>query len=130
MNRPPAALPPSPQRSAVTNGSRMLVGVDGCSAKARRYRDLVEMLTDEMGAGLTEGERLQIRNAATLQMHAEELTAALVRGEAVDPEAITRAANGATRALAALKRQRPPTRTTGPTPAEYLAAKRAAEVAA
>lgn len=129
MTRPDAERQPSPQRSAVTNGSRMLVGVDGSSAKARRYRDLVEMLTDEMGAGLTEGERLQIRNAATLQMHAEELTAALVRGEAVDPEAITRAANGATRALAALRKRRP-TRTTGPTPAEYLAAKRAAEVAA
>ncbi len=107
MNRPAAAKPASPQRSRITNGSAVLLGVNGCSAKARRYRDLVEMLTAEIGETLTEAERLVVRNAATLQMHAEELTASLVRGEAVDAEAITRAANGATRALAALRRRKP-----------------------
>lgn len=97
-------LPPT-QRSAVTNGTRILEGVDGSTALARRYRDLVAILSGELGENLSEAERLQVRNAATLQMHAEELTAALVRGEPVDPEAITRAANGATRALAALRRR-------------------------
>lgn len=96
------------QRSAVTNGSRMLVGIDGCSALARRYRDLVETLTAEHGATIGQADLLTIRNAATLQLHAEELTARLVRGETVDPEAITRATNGATRALAALKRHAKP----------------------
>lgn len=94
------------QRSAVSNGSQMLPGVKGTSAKARRYRDLVETLTDDLGGDLSEAERLVVRNAATLQLHAEELTAAMVRGETVDPEAITRAANGATRALTTLRKSR------------------------
>lgn len=93
-------------RNRVTNGSVALSGVDGRSAKARRYRDLVESLSLELGGELTEAERLQVRNAATLQLHSEELTAAMVRGEAVDPEEITRAANGATRALAGLRKRR------------------------
>lgn len=105
MSRIAAASRAPTQRSAVTNGSRMLVGIDGCTAKARRYRDLVEGLIAEIGGELGEAERLQVRNAATLQMHAEELTAQLVRGEPIDSEAITRAANGATRALAALRRR-------------------------
>lgn len=108
MSRHPAASRASAQRSAVTNGSRILVGVNGCSALARRYRDLVEALTVEAGHDLGEAERLQVRNAASLQLHSEELTAKLVRGEAVDPEAITRAANGATRALTALRRRHKP----------------------
>lgn len=97
---------PSRQRSAVTNGSKMLVGIDGSSAMARRYRDLVEGLCAEFGESLTEAERLQVRNAASLQLHAEDLTGRLVRGEAVEPEDITRANNGATRALAGLRRHR------------------------
>jgi hypothetical protein len=106
MSRPATAKAPSPQRSAVTNGTRVLVGVNGNSAKARRYRDLVQTLSAELGDELSETERLAVRNAATLQFHSEELTAALVRGEAVDPEEITRAINGASRALAALQRGR------------------------
>ena len=104
MTRPLAARAPSAQRSAVTNGTGMRVGINGCSALARRYRDLVEALSGEVGGSLTEADRLQVRNTAALQLHAEELTARIVRGEAVDPEAITRATNGATRALVALKR--------------------------
>jgi hypothetical protein len=122
MSRPATTDRAPTQRSAVTNGSRMLVGVNGCSAMARRYRDLVEGLTAELGEGLTEADRLQVRNAATLQMHAEALTAALVRGEPVDAEALTRAANGATRALAALKRRKP-TKPIKPALADYLRAK-------
>lgn len=126
MTRPANASRAPTQRSAVTNGSRILVGVDGCSALARRYRDLVEGLVAELGGDLGEAERLQVRNAATLQMHAEELTARLVRGEPVDAEAITRATNGATRALAALRRLRPPKRSKGRTIHDVLADKAAA----
>lgn len=92
-------------RSAVTNG-RVLAGVDLNSAQARRYRDLLASLTAEAGPGLTEGDRLTIRSAASLVLLSEELTARMVRGEHVDADAVTRAANGATRALAALKRSR------------------------
>lgn len=108
MNRPAATSAPKAYRSRVTNGSAVLTGVDGNSAQARRYRDLLADLTAEAGPGLTEGDRLTIRSAASLVLLSEELTARMVRGEAVDADAITRAANGATRALAALKRGRAP----------------------
>lgn len=94
-------------RSSVTNGSRVLVGVDGRSAGARRYRDLIDGLTRELGGELSAAEQLAVRNAASLQLHSENLTAAQARGEHVEADAITRAANGATRALTALRRLRP-----------------------
>ncbi len=120
-----AAAPLQPcNRSRITNGSATLSNVNGSSADARRYRDLVHALTAEVGGDLGEAERLQIRNAATLQLHAETLTAALVRGETIDPEHITRAANGATRALQALRRRRAATKSTAPTPLQAFMAQR------
>ncbi|WP_374470304.1 hypothetical protein [Phenylobacterium sp.] len=107
MHREAVAPRQSANRSAISNGSRVLIGVDGRSAGARRYRDIVEDLSREIGGDLSAAELLQVRNAATLQVLAEDLAAAQARGEAVDAEALTRAANGATRALAALRRLRP-----------------------
>ncbi len=105
MTRPATAPRAPTQRSAVTNGSRLLAGVNGCSAMARRYRDLVDELTAEFNPA-TPSEHLDVRNAAILQLHAEDLSARLVRGEVLEPDAITRATNGATRALAGLKGRR------------------------
>lgn len=85
----------------------MLVGVNGGGAWARRYRDLVEGLAAELGEDLGQAEQLMVRNAASLQLHVEDLTAQLARGEAVDPEAFTRAANAASRAITALRRRKP-----------------------
>jgi len=119
----PAAHSPQFNRSRVTNGRDLLPGIDGRSAWARRFRDLIDGLTADLGSVLSEAERLQVRTAASLQLHVEQLTAQMVRGEAVDPDAITRAANGATRALSALKRRGT---ARGPAPASlatYLAAK-------
>lgn len=107
MDRLAIAPRQSVNRSAVSNGSRVLTGVDGRSAGARRYRDIVEDLSREIGGDLSAAELLQVRNAATLQMLAEDLAAAQARGEPVDAESLTRAANGATRALAAIRRLRP-----------------------
>lgn len=124
MKRPANIGRQPTQRSAVTNGSKVLAGVNGRTALARRYRDLVEALTEELGGDLGESDRLQVRNAATLQLHAEDLTARMVRGEAVDPEAISRASNGATRALAALRRRKAARKPAKPALAEYLAGRR------
>ena len=106
MTRHGTATRPPANRSAVTNGRRILNGVDGNSPAARRYRDLVELLTADVGEPLSEVERLIVRDAATMQLHAEDLTARLVRGEVVEPEALTRAVNAATRALGALRRRK------------------------
>ncbi len=108
MTRPATTTAPQAFRSRVTNGSAVLCNVDGNSASARRYRDLLASLTAEAGPDLGEGDRLTIRNAASLVLLSEDLTAKMVRGEPVDPDAITRATNGANRALAALKRSRAP----------------------
>lgn len=107
MDRLPVTGRTPASRSSVTNGSRVLVGVDGRSAGARRYRDLIDGLSQEIGGRLSAAESLAVRNAASLQVLSESLTAAQARGEAVDADAITRAANGATRALTALRRLRP-----------------------
>lgn len=88
---------------------------------ARRYRDLIEGLRTELNDRLAGADLLIVRNAATLQLHAEDLTARMVRGETVDPEAITRAANGATRALEALRRRKAIRRPTRRTAADLVA---------
>lgn len=104
MTRPANAAASPSQRSRVTNGSGLLPGVDGRSALARRYRDLVAGITADVGSGASQALLLQVRNAASLQLHAEELTARTVRGEKVDPEAITRANGAASRALSAIRK--------------------------
>lgn len=105
----PQQSPRSPRgRSAVTTGTRALIGVDHRSAEARRFRDLIEDLSAGLGDELTAVEILQVRNVATLQLLSEQMAAAVARGDQVDPDAATRAANGAVRALAGLRRLRPP----------------------
>jgi hypothetical protein len=108
MDHSPPARRSLTNRSAVTNGTRVLPGVDGRSPGARRYHDIVTDLSAEVGGPLSAAESLMVRNAATLQIAAEDLAAAQARGEPIDPDALARAANGAVRALAALKRLRPP----------------------
>lgn len=99
---------PSPtSRSRITNGKSVLAGIDGRSGLARRYRDLIAALTTEAPAPLTEAMRLQIRTAASMQTHVEDLTARMIRGEHVPSEEMTRATNGAIRALASLTRRAP-----------------------
>ena len=46
----------SKSRSRVTNGSKMLPGVDGRSAAARRFRDLVGDFGRDLGGTLTTAE--------------------------------------------------------------------------
>lgn len=107
----------------------MLSGVDGNSAQARRYRDLVEGLTAEIGEDLGEMAGLQVRNAAALQLHVEDLTARLARGEVIGSDDLTRAANAASRAISGLRRRKAERKPASPSVAEYLASKRG-EVAA
>lgn len=101
------AKPSTTNRSRVTNGSVVLSGIDGRSSSARRFRDLIEALTLEAPVPMTEAMRLQIRAAASMQAHVEDLTARMIRGEPVSSEEMTRATNGAIRALATLSRRAP-----------------------
>jgi hypothetical protein len=126
-SRPAAATKPE-FRTRVGNGKALLLGVDQRTNGARRHREIVEAIERDLGPDLTEIERLRVMNCACWQLHAEELTARMVRGEAVDPEAVTRAVNGAARALAALQRgkaARKPARSAFEALEEHLARKRA-----
>jgi hypothetical protein len=119
------AARPSRLRSRVTNGSKMVAGLDGRSAEARRYRDLVISYADDLGGAdkLTEAQRTLIAQAATLQVQSERVQAAVLRGDLVDVEQLTRLANAAMRILTrlGLKRER---RDATPSLAEYLEANR------
>ena len=53
------------------------------SSSARRFRDLVRSYEAELGGELSEAERSLVRQAVALQLQAERLQEAIVRGEAV-----------------------------------------------
>jgi hypothetical protein len=73
-------------RSAVSNGTNVLPGVDGRSVASRRYRDIVAALaTDQGGSERLSEARLQlIRRFAAAAVLAEGLEAKLVGGEDID----------------------------------------------
>jgi hypothetical protein len=125
-----AKRPPT-VRSALTNNQLALRGIDGRridgrSMAARRYRDVVISLTDELGgeAVMTEPARILVRHAAALTVQAEALHARIVAGEAVDDEQMTRLSNALGRTLQRLGIKRQPARTK--TMAEIAAERRAA----
>ncbi len=109
-------------RSAVSNGSRLHDRVDGRSAAARRFRDLVAELTAEAGGteGLSAAERNAIRQAAAVMLRAEQLQADIVRGVATDDDTLIRLSSEARRLLASLRKRQ---RKRGPSLDEYLASK-------
>lgn len=81
----------------------MLVNVDGRSASARRFRDLVHSFEADIGGNLSEAERGLIRQAAALQLRAEQMQSALVRGEPVNDDDLVRVAGAAKRLLGTLR---------------------------
>jgi hypothetical protein len=112
-------------RRKVTNGTRLLEGVDGRSPTARRYKDLVESFAHDLGglAELSEVDRSLVRQAASLTLHAEQLQAAIVQGRDVDPDELIRLSNTSRRLLASIKRREP---AKAKTLADHLAEKRGA----
>jgi hypothetical protein len=90
--------------SKVTNGTRLLVGVDGRSEQGRRYRDLVASYGRDLGGfdQLSEAAKGLVRTCAALSARAEHMQAVVVRGDPVDDEQLTRLLNSQTRALKAL----------------------------
>jgi hypothetical protein len=121
---PPAYQHPT-TRSAVTNGSRIHVGVDHRSASARRYRDLIAAFEAEIGGTLTEAERGLVRQAATLTLRAEKLAADVVLGLPVDDDLLIRLSGAARRVLAGVTAKADGRTPAGPTLAEYAALRNA-----
>jgi|SRR5215203_5832247 len=104
---------------------RLLQGVDGRTAGAVRFKRLINSFSTDFGgmAALTEAEVGLVRQAASLTMRAEQLQAAIARGEHVDPDELIRLTNTVRRALAVIsKRERGKPATLG----DYLASRGAA----
>lgn len=102
-------------RSAASNGTTILQGVDGRSAEARRFRDLCISFAEPLGGftGLAEHDAALVRHASALTMHSEQMQRQAVRGEPVDAEQLVRITNSLTRTLNALSARHKP-RSTSP----------------
>jgi hypothetical protein len=77
---------PSRQRSRVSNNNKLLVGADGRSAVARRFRDLVSRIVSDSGGidQLAEARLQLIRRFSAAAVIAESMEARLANGEAID----------------------------------------------
>jgi hypothetical protein len=77
-------------RSAVSNGTKLFCveGLDGRSQTARRFRDLVETMTLDLGGldRLSEGQKQLVRRAAGLAIMSEGVEADLCRNLAFDAD--------------------------------------------
>jgi hypothetical protein len=119
-------------RSRISNGTRLLENVDGRSSRARRFRDLVNAYSAELGGELSEAERSLVRQAVALQLQAERMQEMIVRGgdnDVVDADQLIRISSTSKRLLsviAAKSGQRQPV-PTGPTLDELFAAPDEAE---
>jgi hypothetical protein len=103
-------------RSKVSNRSNLLAGIDGRSATARRFRDLIADLSREYcGEGaLSTAEFGLIRQAAAMTLQAELLQARIVRGEAVNADELIRLSSEARRIMTNLRKRTRPTRIPAP----------------
>jgi len=86
-------------KSAITNGRTLLLGVDGRSRSARRFRDLVNTYMTQTGGRHEE----LCKQAASLVLQRELMDTALVRGEHVDPLQHVRLCGAINRTIAKLK---------------------------
>jgi hypothetical protein len=79
---------PLTQRSRVTNGKTWFVEGDGRGAWARRWRDIVgEIINDLGGPGLlSEGQKQLVRRCATIAIACERAEAKAAAGEDIDLE--------------------------------------------
>jgi len=99
----PAATPLT-ARSAVSNGTRLLNGVDASRSKdARRYRDILDALLVQLPGAPSEDDLILARLAAELTLKCEERQAAMLRGEPTDETQANTTANTLRRLLADLR---------------------------
>ena len=72
--------PKTKGRSRVSNGSALFLdGVDGRSALARRYRDIIKQLVSDLGGDPSEAQSLIVRRASTLAVWCEQAEAEMAR---------------------------------------------------
>lgn len=98
-------------RARITNNVAGIAGVDGRSLWARRYRDIVEALIDDLGGEdcVSQAEIHLVRRCATLTTELERLETRFAGAEgaaAADLDAFQRATNTLRRTLQVLGLER------------------------
>ena len=99
---PPTAPIPPQVRTRVGNGSAILAGIDGRTAGARRYREVLSELCAEItkqARPLTMAEQMLARRAAFIAIWCENAEARMANGEVVDIGEFTDATNTLRRTL-------------------------------
>ena len=117
---------PSRARSAVTNHKDLLPGLDGRSATARRFRDLVNAFVADMG-GLDRCSEVRlglVRRLAATTVVAEKLEAEMVNGGTIDIATLCTLASTTVRLSQRLGLERR-ARNVTPSVGQYLAARTA-----
>jgi hypothetical protein len=79
---------PPTLRSRVTNGKTWFVEGDGRGPWARRWRDIVAEITNDLGGPgfLSEGQKQLVRRCATIAIACERAEAKAAAGEDIDLE--------------------------------------------
>jgi hypothetical protein len=135
MSKKPAQTAPKApadrfNKSAMSNDPSKLEDVDRRSKLGRRLRDLTASLTAQI---TTEGEPLDdvvaawIKLAAAGMLRAEQISAAIGRGEAVKDEDLVRIMNAANRTVKELRDLKASRASTGPSALERYLAEREVE---
>jgi hypothetical protein len=88
-------------RSALSNGSSLIVGVDHRSGWMRRLRDLIVAHENDLGDAISEGERRLVQRAAMLTLQLEMMEQ---RWAVNDGEASAKALDAYQRTCGALRR--------------------------
>jgi hypothetical protein len=117
----------SRHRSRVSNGTKMLAGVDGRRSTARRFRDLIDTFSAELGDDLSPAERLLVRLAATTFLRVETLQASVANGQPVDDAELIRNVNAGARIVRELREAKSKRKARGPTALETWLANRETE---
>jgi hypothetical protein len=92
-------------RDKLSNGTRLMPGVDLRTPVGRRFRYLVGAYSSEVGPDLNESEKATIRQVASLQVHIEALQARVLAGQDVDADQLIRLNSEHRRLLSALHKK-------------------------
>jgi hypothetical protein len=96
-------------QSKVSNRRKLLLGIDGRSATARRFRDIIMDLVHECGGeeSLSTAELGLIRQAAAMTLQAEVLQTRIVLGNPVSADELVRLSSEARRVMNSLNKRKP-----------------------
>jgi len=118
--------PPKPQAGTRKgNGSIVLAGVDGRTSQARRFKEILAMLVQDIGGDPSEAQKAIAARAATLAVWCEQTEVAYAQGGLFDVATYTTASNAMRRLLTDIGLERRAKDMTPDLPT-YLERKRAA----